>query len=368
VHAFAEGEIGYYFLAFIAIALLFSLALLAGRSSELRAAGTMDGVASRETVFLFNNLILTAFTFTVLLGTLYPLVAEALRGVKVSVGAPFFNRMTVPLCVSLLFLMGVGPALPWRRASREVLRRQLLPPTVAALVVALVSVVLGLHAPYSVMGFAFGAFALVANLREYATGISARMRAHGEGAATALARLVAANRRRYGGYVSHLGVIALAVGIVASSTFRNERDATLAPGQIVDAPAGGYQLRFDELWAQDEPQRFVVAARVAVLKGGKEIGQLDPRLNFYRGTDQPIATPAVRSRPTLDIYVNLMAFERDGSSATLRVLTEPLVFWIWFGGLVVGLGALIALWPERRRRTATAPRAAAPVPVAAGRE
>jgi cytochrome c-type biogenesis protein CcmF len=194
------------------------------------------------------------------------------------------------------------------------------------------------------------------------------MRAHGEGAATALARLVAANRRRYGGYVSHLGVIALAVGIVASSTFRNERDATLAPGQIVDAPAGGYQLRFDELWAQDEPQRFVVAARVAVLKGGKEIGQLDPRLNFYRGTDQPIATPAVRSRPTLDIYVNLMAFERDGSSATLRVLTEPLVFWIWFGGLVVGLGALIALWPERRRRTATAPRAAAPVPVAAGRE
>ncbi len=367
VHAFAEGEIGYYFLGFIAVVLLFSLVVLAGRSAELRTTGTMDGVASRETVFLLNNLILTAFTFTVLLGTLYPLLAEAVRGVKVSVGAPFFNRMTVPLCVALLFLMGVGPALPWRNASAAVLRRQLVPPLVAALLVGVVSVALGLRELFTVLAFAFGTFALVANLREYGAGVGARMRAHGEGPLVALRRLVAANHRRYGGYLAHLGVIAMAVGIAASSTFRKELDATLKPGEMVVAPGGKYGIRFDELWGIDEPQRFVVGATVTVLRGEREIGSLDPRLNFYRTSDQPITTPAVRSRPTLDIYLNLMAFERDGSSVTLRILTEPLVFWIWLGGGVVGLGALIALWPQRRRKLVREP-ARTPAGAGAGGE
>jgi len=364
VHAFAEGEIGYYFLGFIAVVLVFSLVILAGRSSELRTAGSLDGVASRETVFLFNNLVLTAFTFTVLLGTLYPLVAEAVRGVKVSVGAPFFNRMTIPLCVTLLFLMGVGPALPWRAASSEVLRRQLIPPVAAAVLVAIVSVALGLREPYTVLAFAFGAFALVANLREYGVGVRARMRAHGEGVLVALGRLIAANRRRYGGYIAHLGVISMAVGIAASSTFRQELDATLRPGEVVMAPGGRLGIRFDELWGKDEPQRFVVGANVQVLKGEKELGVLKPRLNFYRNNDQPITTPAVRSRPNLDIYINLMAFERDGSSVTLRILTEPLVFWIWLGGGIIGLGAVVALWPQRRRRTAQ--RVPGPTMAAAG--
>lgn len=354
VHAFTAGNIGYYFLGFIAVLLVFSLALLAGRSAELREAGSLDDAVSRETVFLINNLILTAFTFTVLLGTLYPLAAEALRGVKVSVGAPFFNRMTLPLCVALIFLMGVGPALPWRTASGDVLRRQLLPPAIAFVVVTLLSVVLGVRAPYAILAFGFGAFALVANLREYTTGVRARMQAHGEDPMTALTRLVAANRRRYGGYIAHMGVIAMAVGIAASSTYRIERDVTLQRGESVAAPAGGFEVRFDDLWAADEPQRFVVAAELAVLKDGKVIGRIDPRLNFYRNNDQPITTPGVRSRPNLDLYVNLMAFERDGSSVTLRILVEPLVMWIWLGGGIIGLGTLIAIWPQERRRPGVA--------------
>jgi cytochrome c-type biogenesis protein CcmF len=226
------------------------------------------------------------------------------------------------------------------------------------------SVVLGLREVYTILAFAFGAFALVANLREYGTGVGARMRAHGEGPLVARGRLVAANHRRYGGYLAHLGVIAMAVGIAASSTFRKELDATLRPGESVLAPGGEYAIRFDELWGIDEPQRFVVGATTTVLKGEREIGTLGPRLNFYRTSDQPITTPAVRSRPTLDLYLNLMAFERDGSSVTLRILTEPLVFWIWLGGGIVGLGALSALWPQRRRRAAV--RAPAQSPVAAG--
>jgi cytochrome c-type biogenesis protein CcmF len=326
----------------------------------------MDGVASRETVFLLNNLVLTAFTFTVLLGTLYPLVAEAIRGVRVSVGAPFFNRMTVPLCVALLFLMGVGPALPWRNATGAVLRRQLVPPLVAALVVMVASVFFGLRELYTILAFAFGTFALVANLREYGVGVRARMRAHGEGPLVALQRLVSGNHRRYGGYLAHIGVIAMAVGIAASSTFRKELDVTLRPGETALAPGGRYAIRFDELWGLDEPQRYVVGATTTVLKDERAIGGLAPRLNFYRVSDQPITTPAVRSRPHLDIYLNLMAFEGDGSSVTLRILTEPLVFWIWLGGGVVGLGALIALWPQRRRRGVLRESIRTPVAAAAG--
>ncbi|HEX7051038.1 MAG TPA: heme lyase CcmF/NrfE family subunit [Longimicrobiales bacterium] len=363
VHAFTQGTIGYYFVAFIALVLFFSLALVAGSAGSLRQTGRLDAAVSRETVFLVNNLLLSAFALTVLLGTMYPLVAEALRGVKVSVGAPFFNQMTVPLCVALLFLMGVGPALPWRRADRDVLRRQFVPPFVAMLCVGAAAVALGVRGPYTVLAFAFAAFTLVANGREYVSGVRARMRSQGEGPATALIRLVASNRRRYGGYLAHIGVIALTVGIAASSSYRREYEATLGPGETMRA--GKFELRFDRLWARNEPRRFAVGADVTVLDGGAEVGRLEPRLNFY-GSDQPIATPAVRSRPDRDLYVNLMAFERDGSSATLRVLIEPLVFWIWIGGGIIGAGGLLAAWPRRRRTSRAAEDAPASAPVAAG--
>jgi cytochrome c-type biogenesis protein CcmF len=359
VHAFASGEIGYYFLGFIAVTLLFSLILLAGRSTELRSEGRLDGVVSRDTVFLVNNLLLTVFTFTVLLGTMFPLVAEAFRDVKVSVGAPFFNRMTTPISVSLIFLMGVGPALPWRRASWDDVRRKLLKPAVAMLVTAAVAVALGVPSVYGVLAFAFAAFAAVSNGQEFATGARARMRAHGERAHVALGRLVRANRHRYGGYVAHLGVVVFAVGIAASTEFRQEHQRTMRPGESVTV--AGYDLRLVRLWAAEEPQRAVVGADVAVSRAGRPLEMLSPRLNFYRSRDEPVPTPAVRSRMT-DLYLNLMAFEADGSRATLTILIEPLVSWIWGGGGIVVLGVTIALWPERGPRTPSAP---VRVPVAA---
>ncbi|HEX8696738.1 MAG TPA: heme lyase CcmF/NrfE family subunit [Longimicrobium sp.] len=346
VHAFANGPIGYYFLGFIALTLVLSLALVAGRSDALKSEGHLDSAASRETVFLFNNLLLTAFTFTVLLGTLFPLVAEAVRGVKLSVGGPFFNRMTLPLCVALLFLAGVGPALPWRAARREVLREKLLWPTAAFALVVVLSLVFRVPNAYAVLAFGFGAFCLTSNAQEFARGTASRVRANGENPLAALGRLVAANRHRYGGYVAHLGVVTLAVGVAASSTYRAEYERTLRMGETMRA--GGYELQLVRLWAADEPQRFVVGADVKVSREGRELGVLDPRTNFYRTRAEPVPTPAVRSRLT-DLYLNLMAFERDGSSATISAVVEPLVAAIWIGGAIVALGALIALWPERRR-------------------
>lgn len=348
VHAFTTGTIGYYFLAFIALCIIVSLVLVSGNSEGLRSDGQLDSAASRETVFLFNNLFLTGFTFVVVLGTLFPLVAEAIKGVKVTVGPPFFNKMTIPICVALLFLMGVGPALPWKAATREQLRRVFIVPTAVALSIIIIALAMGMRDAYGIAAFAFAGFALVSNLNEYLIGTRARQRAHGESFLVALVRLIGANRRRYGGYIAHIGVITVAVGITASSSFRFEREATLTPGQEMEVK-GDLAVRFNSLWGKNEPQREVVGADVEILRSGKVIGTLDPRMNFYRSQDQPVPTPAVRSRPSGDIYVNLMAFTQDGKSATLKVIIEPFVPWIWFGGLVIAMGAVVSAWPTARR-------------------
>ncbi|MGH7474699.1 MAG: heme lyase CcmF/NrfE family subunit [Longimicrobiales bacterium] len=361
VHAFTQGTIGMYFLAFIALTLVGSLVLLAGRSDRLRTTGSLDSPASREAVFLVNNLLLVAFTFTVLLGTLFPLAADAVRGVKVSVGAPFFNRMTLPLIMALLFLVGVGPALPWRRAAPGSLRHRFVAPAAAFAVAVSISIIVGTPSIYAVLAFGFAAFALVSNLEEFRAAAAARRRAQREAWPIALTRAVAANRRRYGGYVAHIGVLIMAVGIAASSAFRVEREQTLAVGEAMQVE--GYTLRFDRLFARDEPQRFVVGASLSTLEDGRTTGELSPRMNFYPTSDQPIATPAIRSGAVEDLYTTLMAFERDGSSATIRVVIEPLVAWIWVGGFIIALGALIAALPgSGRRRTAAVrtPRAVSP--------
>jgi cytochrome c-type biogenesis protein CcmF len=347
VHAFASGPIGYYFLGFIIVCLVGSLGLLAGRSSELHSEGRLDGVVSRDTVFLMNNLILSAFTFTVLLGTMFPLVAEAFRGVKVSVGAPFFNMMTLPMAVLLIFLMGVGPALPWRRANPEEVKRKLMWPTFAAAVVLVLSIVFRVPHYLAVLAFSFGAFALVANAGEFVTGARTRMQAHGESFFRALARLTMANRHRYGGYTAHIGVVMVAVGIAASSVYSEEYDRTLRVGEPVEV--AGYELTLQRVWAQEQPQRFVVGADVEISREGKLVTRLDPRLNFYPMSQEPIPTPAVREA-NIDLYLNLMAFEQDGSAATVTFFIEPLVIYIWIGTVIVTLGAIIGLWPDRKRR------------------
>ncbi|MGQ0815749.1 MAG: heme lyase CcmF/NrfE family subunit [Gemmatimonadota bacterium] len=348
VHAFSEGPIGIYFLSFIAVIMVFSLVLLTGRSTELRSDGRIDNPVSRETIFLINNLLLTAFTFTVLLGTLFPLIAEAVRGVKVSVGAPFFNMMTVPLCASLLFLVGVGPALPWRGASSDYLKKRFIAPFAALLLGLALAVTAGARSPYAILAFAFASFALVTNLQEFVQGARARQRAHGERFGTALNRLVRGNNRRYGGYTAHIGVIMIALGIAASSEFQVEKQATLRPGETMQIE--NFTIRFDEVWGRQEPQRFVIGADLTVFKGDREIGKMDPRMNLYtsRG-NEPVPTPAVRERPSGDLYVTLMSFQRDGSNVTLSVLVEPLVGFIWAGGFIVAFGALIGLMKPRKR-------------------
>ena len=348
VHAFTKGPIGIFFLAFIGVVLLFSLILLAGRSTELRETnGKLDDAMSRETVFLVNNLLLAAFCFTVLLGTLFPLVAEAVRGVKVSVGAPFFNKMTVPLCVALIFLLGVGPALPWRRANKDQLKREFTLPVLATLLIAIVAIIYGARSPYTVLAFGFAAFAFTSNIQQFGRAAVARRRNLNENMALATYRTLRSNPRRYGGYIAHMGVLALVLGIAASSSFKTEKEVTLKPGQTMDI--GNYTLRFTELWGKEESHRVVIGADLAILKGEKQVGIIDPRMNYYDGRGEPVPTPSVRSRATHDLYANLMAFNRDGSEATVHVWIQPFVAWIWIGGGIMAFGAVLALLPAMKR-------------------
>ena len=334
------------FLAFIALVLIASLALVAGYAPELRRGGALDDFLSRETAFLAGNLLLSVVTFTVLLGTLFPLVAEAVRGVRVSVGGPFFNQMTLPVIVVVLFLLGVGPALPWRRTDRTELKSRLVLPLAALAVASGIALTVGTRDVYAVLAFGFGAFALVSNVEEFWIGARARIRAHGESVGAAFVRLVAANRHRYGGYIAHIGLILSVLGIAASATFKTEREITLAPGQSVTV--SGREFRLERVWGRQETGRTSIGADVAILANGRVVDRLEPVQHFYESSDTPVPTPAVRSTAVRDLYVNLMAFKEDGSSATIRVLVEPLVVWIWLGGGVVCFGALVALWPRRR--------------------
>ncbi len=346
VHAFSEGPIGPLFLGFIAVVLIVALALIGWRSDRLKSPGTLDALMSREAAFLLNNLLLTVLTFTVLIGTLFPLIVEIVRGVQVSVGAPYFDQMGMPVLLALIFLMGVGPALAWRRTSPERFRRKLLAATAAAVLGVAVAWLAGARGAYMILTFAFAGFALMLNLTEFWLPARARARAHGERLPQSLRAVIRQNPRRYGGYVVHVGVIVMAIGITVSSTFQTKAEVTLRMGEALRI--GAYELRMDSLFAGREPQRDFVAASISVLKGASLVGELRPRLNYYPTSNRPIGTPAVRSGLLEDLYLTIRAYERDGSTATIEALVNPMVLWVWIGGVIIALGALLALKPKAR--------------------
>jgi cytochrome c-type biogenesis protein CcmF len=215
-------------------------------------------------------------------------------------------------------------------------------------------VIAGARGVYSILAFAFVGYAATGNLREYWIGMRARHRAHGESWPVAFVRLVRGNQRRYGGYVAHIGALLVALGITASATFRTEREATLVPGETMTV--AGRTVRLKNVWGREEPQRSVIGATLEVLtKNGSVSGIVEPRMNYYKVSDQPVPTPDVQSSIKGDLYVNLMAFDANGANATVKVIIEPLVPWIWFGGLVVVFGAVIGMFHGGRRRAATVP-------------
>ena len=347
VHAFSSGPVGGLFLGFLALVLLGSFALVALRADRLRSQPEIDSMVSRESTFLLNNVVLAAITFTIVLGTIFPLVAEAVTGVKLSVGAPYFSRVTVPLFVALLFLMGVGPLIAWRKASADNLRRNFLWPAVLSVVVAVALAVLGVRDLWPLLALTLSAFVLLTMIHDTARAVAARRAIAGEGVLAALGSLLRRNQRRYGGFVVHLGIVLMVLGITGSMNFSQEHSATVASGETVGL--GRFTLRFEGLRRMQRPTHERVEADFRVFNDAQELGVLSPALKFFPARQSPVGRAVLRMSLKEDLYLILSGFsEIKSGQATVKVMVRPMVNWVWIGGGVLVLGTLLVIWPFRR--------------------
>jgi cytochrome c-type biogenesis protein CcmF len=431
IHAFGDSTVGPYILGLIAVVLIGSTALIVSRLDDLRSEKRIDSLASREAVFVVNNLLLVALCATIFWGTFFPLISELFTGTKSSLAAPWFDRYTTPLAIGLVLFTGIGPLLAWRRVSWNTAKRVFLVPTLAA---AAVGVVLALftdaaHKPWAFALFVFASFALVGLAQEFWRGASARRSLKGDSMPAALVGVVSRNRRRYGGYIVHMGIAVLLIGIAASSSFQTNRDVDLKPGE--SAVIDGYNVTYLRPTASVDRLAFTAGAVLAVEKDGKAF-TLHPDRRFYRPTGSPggtisnyfggesdshiglragvlrdfwtaiqpsitgvqsaaraadkgfeacvgggpgsppqckavaammqaaAANPRLRPAALAQIEALQVAtakrigqrYVAEGAPATFRIIVNPLVTWMWIGGLIALAGALIGLWPTRGTRRA----------------
>ncbi|MEB2344807.1 MAG: heme lyase CcmF/NrfE family subunit [Deltaproteobacteria bacterium] len=348
VHSFtAAGWFGYVFLAYVAVISAAFLGLVLWRRGSLRTGNRLESLVSREASFVINNWVFMVILVIVLWGTMFPVLSEAVRGTKISVGPSFFNKLTGPFAALLLLLTGVGPLIAWRRASLESLRRQFLKPVLVGLAAFVATLaVFGREAGvYPLVLWSLGAFVIATITQEYAQAIAVRMRG-GESAPRALATLLRRNQRRYGGYVVHLGVVFILIGI-SGAAFDEERLENVQPGGTI--AMNGYRLEY--LTAKPLPKQHYggAVARLALYHGDEPLAVLAPQRRMYWLEQQPASIPSIRSTLREDLYVILTALEPDGS-ATLKIHRNPLVNFIWIGGWTFLLGALLVLWPHPERR------------------
>ncbi len=356
VHSFGASTLGWVFLLFLAVGVLVPFAVFFWRYGRLKSAQNLDSMLSRETAFLVNNLLLLGIAFVTLWGTVYPLFARLGGGAEITIARPFYDQVNGPLLLALIFLMGVGPLLPWRRANWVTLRRALLLPGSFALAVVVVLAALVTQKPFALIGFGLSALVAAGIFLEWWRGIRARHRSAGESYPVALFRLLAANRPRYGGYIVHLSVVMVALGVLGGSLFEVQRDVVLAPGESYEI--AGYHLRYRDTTQAVKSDRTEYLSTLELYREGRLLEVMQARRSFYPSFNMASTLAAIRSTPVEDFYVVPSENLADGSVG-FRILVNPLVWWMWVAGPVLLLGTVVSLWPEHRRERAVAP---APVP------
>ncbi|MFQ5877243.1 MAG: heme lyase CcmF/NrfE family subunit [Acidobacteriota bacterium] len=351
VHSFTKSDIGPMFAGFLLLCTLSSLGLLLYRLPALKSEARLDSFVSRESTFLFNNLLLVGAAFAVLWGTLFPILSEAVRGVKITVGPPFFNEVTVPIAFALLTLSGICPLIAWRRASPRRLMGKLRIPVLALLLSGIALAIAGVRDPYPIVSFSLCAFVIVATALEFYWGTRARQKATGQRPVAAFLSLVDRNKRRYGGFVVHIGVMLVIVGITGSSAFQREAVATLERGGAFEV--GPYRMVFEDIERRDTPNHEFHGARLAVYRGDRRAGTLVPGQNFYRAGQDPSTEIDILHTLREDLYLIFLGFDPQQGRVTLKAYLNPLINWIWIGGAVLILGSWFALLPDlqdRKRR------------------
>ncbi len=365
VHAFTKSALGPLFFVFIATTFAGSMYLLWRAWDTLKSENEVESLLSRESAFLFQNLLFLGITFATLWGTIFPMISELVTGDKITVGPPFFEKVNGPLFAALVALMGIAPLLAWRKQSAQRLGRALWIPFTFAVAVVVVLLLVGIRLAPALLGFWIVAFVGLTTLIEFWRGAWARhaRAANDENFVVALWNLIGRNRRRYGGYVVHLGIVVMALGVIGSKLFQQEAQANLANGQAMQV--GTYTLRYEGLRQWKAPDdREVTEARLGLYQGEMRLTTLLPRRDYFITQKQPSTIAGQLSRPIEDVYVLLTGWE--GASATFKVYINPLINWVWLGGLVMALGTLLAAWPETSAHKRWV-MAATPVPAAAGR-
>ena len=348
VHAFAQSPIGPFFVGFLGCSILFSGWLLLERLDYLKSANQLDSLVSRESSFLFNNLLLLAACFSVLWGTLFPVISEAVQGVKISVGTPFFNKVNIPIGLLLLFLTGVGPLFAWRKTSLASLRKNFLIPGIISLAFGGILFVFGVREFYPQVSFILCAFVTVTVVMEFYRGARVIGQKTGQSLLGAAVTLTRRNTRRYGGYVVHIGIVLIFIGITGTA-FNQEHEQEMVAGDRLQL--GPYTLRLRELTGTDNPNYSAQYADLELYRGEKSLWLLKPERRFYKASRQPTTEVAIRPRLNEDIYVVFSGMtpksEQQQERAVISAHLNPLVNWIWIGGFVLVLGTLIALVPSQ---------------------
>lgn len=346
VHAFTSGPMGAYFLTFVGIVTLFCLALLLWKWPLLKPEGQYEAIVSKETGFLMNNLLLMGSVFAILWGTAYPLITEWFTPTKLTVGAPFYNRVNLPIFLALIVLMGVGPILAWRRSSLRLLRKNFLYPIAITAVVGVMLFAVGIRKPMPFVAMLSGFFVALIIALEFVKAVAARMKMTGEPAWLSFFRLFQRNRRRYGGYVAHMAIVMILFGFTGASAFDVHAQRLLHPGESIRV--GNYTLTYEGLHEKADPYRTEIFADILVERDGRGLVVMRPEKVFYTTGQQPSTEVAIYHTVMEDLYVVLGGWEDETQAVAVQVKIFPLINWVWAGIYVMIAGTLIALWPERR--------------------
>jgi cytochrome c-type biogenesis protein CcmF len=371
VHTFDEATLGYYFLGFLGVIIAFAVTMILIRLPLLKSNNELDSFLSREASFLLNNLVLLGIAFATFWGTIFPIVSEAFRGVKITVGPPFYNQVNVPIGMVLLALIGIGPVIAWRRSSWSNLKRNFTKPVLTA---AIGAAMMFPFVPltdkseiFTYITFILCIFVMTSMLIEFMKGTGARMEARGESPVSALSGMVWKNKSRYGGYIVHLGVVLIFAGIAGSQSYSTSVEKQLKEGDRFQLR--GYDITFEKLlWIKSNETKERVIAQLGIERDGRRVFVGYPEKEFYKGQNQPISEVDLWSTFKEDLYMILADFKGDqlvtkddgktgyfkDASVTVKVYVNPMVKWMWTGGWVIAFGTMIAVWPDRleaRRRT-----------------
>jgi cytochrome c-type biogenesis protein CcmF len=341
VHAFGSGPLGTYFLIFMAFMMLFSIYIVMTRYQLIKKESIpIESYFSKESSFLLNNLILVTGAFAVFWGSMYPLISEAVTGTKINVGAPYFDSVMAPILLLLILLMAVCPLIAWQKATIERFIKNAIWPIAAGIVAAIVLVIVGVRGTFAIIGLASTIFMFATHIQEFVQGTRARMKATKENMLKAIYKLTRKNQRRYGGYIVHIGIALIAVGVISSHAYSEDVMKTVNLGESITI--GEYVLTFNGLAEHTENGNGIVVADLATVYQGKAVGVVQPEKVFYGSWPEPSTEVAIKTNWKEDLYVVLSSWE-NREKITLQVKVNPFVSWIWLGGIIMVIGTAVAL-------------------------